>query len=319
MPAIFSYKHKVVAKVVAMLMPVALLLSAQAGFAQVGIQVQSPVYMSSNSASLSSFVTGGKTYAHRNVANGQIRTGKHEQNGTRLDHIVRVGHTVVANTQEGFVVLSKDVTRTFSVAVIKTLDGADNPSGYTQVLHIDPAQLSLKEGMNGVFIRYADLGLANGTVVYGYSVFGSELGVLAVPGFFQVSNVLAPIANDVVRAAVNNIKGMGPVSIPALNADELNNGGVVVEYKIVTVPAIASGILHYYNGTGYMPVGEGRTLTLSQARSLKFQPAEGYMGTAVFGYMATNNFGIASDTAYGTIPVYTTPTAGASKVNVNNW
>jgi hypothetical protein len=68
------------------------------------------------------------------------------------------------------------------------------------------------------------------------------------------------------------------------------------------LPSVASGVLYYYNGSTYLPVSTGQVITVAQSSSLKFDPADGFMGNAVFEYLATNNFGLLSNTAYGTIP-----------------
>jgi|GEM_PF-3402010 len=307
-----------------------------------------------------------------NIFNNSADGNGNNNNIERFDYIIPDGYTIVANSQEGFIVMDRGVLGAhdpFCVAVITSLNSSDNPSAYTSVLRLnssnygsvnpipvmtsyvlrmDEGESKLKastttdasQGIGGVFIRYSDLGLSNGTVIYGYSVFGGDfpsgasgskvvdwnnttyfptntepgnggLDMLAVSGVFQLSNALAPLANDVTRAAVCNPDGTGKVSVPSLSATDLNSGGVISSYKIITIPSASQGVLYYYNGSSYVPVSAGMTLTISQSSSLKFDPADGFMDDAVFQYTATNNFGLVSNIAYGTIPVYTMPTTSA--------
>lgn len=286
---------------------VAMLLVASTGFGQ-GIAIK----VSGNKPA--SFVSGSSTYAHRNVTNAILHAGKSD-NTDRVEYIMPDGLTIVASKEEGFVVLNND-NETLQVAVITGLDGSDAPAAYTEVLQIAPAA---KENA-AVFVRYSDLGLKNGTIIYGHTVFANNAAAHTVAGIFQVSEILAPIASDVTRPAVSSASGTAQVNAPALNATDLNIGGLIASYKMISVPSVSQGILYYNNGSSYAAVSEGMTLTSPQAASLKFDAADGYMGTAVFQYIATNSFGLTSNVAFGTIPVYTVPTAnGSSKVNLYKW
>ncbi|GAA4463597.1 hypothetical protein GCM10023093_12430 [Nemorincola caseinilytica] len=307
-----------------------------------------------------------------NIFNNSADGNGNNNNIERFDYIIPDGYTVVSNSQEGFIVMDRGVLNAhdpFCVSVITNLNSSDVPSAYTQVLWLNSSHYGsvnpitvmssnvlrmdegdsrlristttdANQGIGGVFIRYSDLGIANGTVIYGYSVFGGDfpsgssgskvvdwnnstyfptntepgnggLDMLCVSGVFQLSNTVAPIANDVARAAICNPNGTGQVSVPALSATDANSGGVISSYKIVAIPSASQGILYYYNGSSYVAASAGLTLTISQSASLKFDPADGYMGDAVFQYTATDNYGLTSNIAYGTIPVYTMPTTTA--------
>jgi hypothetical protein len=236
------------------------------------------------------------------------------------------------------------------VRVNSTHYGTVNPIPVmsSNVLRKDASESALKistnttadQGIGGVFIRFSDVGLSSGATVYGYSVFGADfpvggsganvvnwtnstyfptntapgnggLDMLAVSGIFQLSNALAPIANDVSAAGICNATGTGKKVVPALSANDLNSGGSIVSYKIITVPSASQGVLFYNNGSGDVPVTAGLVLTIAQSSTLKFDPADGYAGDAVFQYTATNAFGLVSNVAYGTISVFQMPTTSA--------
>jgi hypothetical protein len=307
-----------------------------------------------------------------NIFNNSADGNGNNNNIERFDYIIPGGYTVVANSQEGFIVMDRGVLGAhdpFCVSVISSLDGSQNPATYTSVLWLnsshygtvnpipvmysyvlrkDPSDSKLEvsahtnsdQGVGGVFIRYSDLGLANGTVIYGYSVFGADfpsgasgskvvdftnttyfpnnttpsnggLDMLAVSGVFQLSNALAPIANDVTGAHVCNLSGTGQISVPALSAIDLNSGGSISNYKILSLPPAGQGVLYYHNGSSYVPASVGLLLTIAQSASLKFDPADGFSGEAVFEYLAINNFGLLSNTAYGTMNFSTLPVVSA--------
>ncbi len=307
-----------------------------------------------------------------NIFNNSADGNGNNNNIERFDYIIPGGYTIVANSQEGFIVMDRGVLNAhdgFCVAGIKTLNSSQNPSSYTSALRLtssnygsvnpiavmssvvmrkDPSDSKLEvstttdasQGIGGVFIRFADLGLPNGTVVYGYSVFAADfpsgaaasrivdwedenyfptdtepgaggLDMLAVSGVFQLSNALAPLANDVTKTATCNITGTGMISVPTLIATDLNSGGSIASFTILTLPSVASGVLYYYNGSSYLPVSTGQVITVAQSSTLKFDPADGFSGDAVFEYLATNNFGLLSNTAYGTMPFSTVPVVNA--------
>jgi Secretion system C-terminal sorting domain/Bacterial Ig domain len=100
----------------------------------------------------------------------------------------------------------------------------------------------------------------------------------------------APEAQNITSPAIANPNGTGQTTIPALQATDVD--GTIVSFTINSLPLITEGVLYYFNGTSYVPVIGGQTLTPAQASTLKFDPADGFIGNASFTYTATDNNGL---------------------------
>jgi hypothetical protein len=123
----------------------------------------------------------------------------------RVDVIFPGGISATDVTKAGFVVFDRGAGGThdsFYIAAVKTLDVNGNPSAYYNAVAVTPAGygdnvggavnfLVLRENpgdghlliMNntsnqnrdGVLLRFTDLGVADNTTIYGYSLFGDDV------------------------------------------------------------------------------------------------------------------------------------------------
>jgi hypothetical protein len=109
-----------------------------------------------------------------------------------------------------------------------------------------------------------------------------------------------PVANPITTPAMSNT--FGQTAIPALSGHDPNT---ITNYTITTIPAIASGILYLCN-PACNPVIAGQVILPADIAKLRFDPAPGFTGNAVFTYTATDNNGDVSQTAPYIIPVINT-------------
>jgi hypothetical protein len=115
-----------------------------------------------------------------------------------------------------------------------------------------------------------------------------------------------PVPQNITAPAMANPNGTGQTPIPTLNATDVD--GTIASYTINTLPPVTQGVLYYFNGTAYVPVTTGLVLTPAQAAGLRFDPTDGFIGTASFLYSATDNNGLVSASpATYTIPVGIVP------------
>ncbi|WP_207895877.1 right-handed parallel beta-helix repeat-containing protein [Hymenobacter gummosus] len=111
----------------------------------------------------------------------------------------------------------------------------------------------------------------------------------------------APVAYNVV----NNLQTpqattAGPLLISPLLATDAD-ASTTLTYTITSLPASAAGTLYLGPGTG-SPITNGQTLTAAQINTLRFDPANGFIGNAFFTYTATDN---ASAPATSNTAIYT--------------
>lgn len=134
----------------------------------------------------------------------QNATTTNNNNIERLDVIIPNGVTASDNTKAGFVVFDRGNSGShdpFYIAAITSLDGSGNPSGYDAALSVTGANYGSNVGGNlnylilrrnpgdpglllmdnettqnrdGVLVRFSDLGVANNTRIYGYSLFATD-------------------------------------------------------------------------------------------------------------------------------------------------
>ncbi len=137
---------------------------------------------------------------------------------------------------------------------------------------------------------------------------------------------LAPLAYAVVNTLQNpqsnDAGGLATgLLISPLNASDPENSFATAKYTVVAIPSTAQGTLYYNNAGTYTAVTAGQTLTDTQAQTLRFKAATGYVGNASFTYLTTDAAGNTSPVVNYTIPVATdveaaayslTPTKGGS-------
>jgi uncharacterized repeat protein (TIGR01451 family) len=97
----------------------------------------------------------------------------------------------------------------------------------------------------------------------------------------------------------------GQLISPLVALDPENALSTTAPYTITTIPATAQGTLYYSNGGTYTAITGVQNLTATQAGTLRFLPALGYVGNAAFTYLATDNAGNQSPAVPYTLPVGT--------------
>ena len=177
--------------------------------------------------------------------------------------------------QLGFVINGK------STSMVTTLDGTTN--------YVRMADLWFSGGTTTAVVEIRDVNKAPG---------GNDFGL---DDLYFGTCAKGLVANNVGTATFNNSAPATP--IPALSAT-VTAGPPVSSFVIQTLPNAASGILYLNNS----PVIPGQVITLAQANQLLFDPAAGFVGTALFTYTATDNSGSGSNnTATYSIPVGNRP------------
>jgi Bacterial Ig domain/Secretion system C-terminal sorting domain len=119
-----------------------------------------------------------------------------------------------------------------------------------------------------------------------------------------------PLVDNIMAQPINN--NSTAIAIPKLQATDLD--GTVVNYTILSVPNVASGVLYYCptapiacSQLQLVAVTVGMQLTPAQGASLQFDPFPNYVGTATFLYTATDNKGNIGNMANYSIPIVNTP------------
>jgi hypothetical protein len=110
-----------------------------------------------------------------------------------------------------------------------------------------------------------------------------------------------PIVDPVTTPPMSNTNGQ--TVIPAINGNDRD--GTVNNYTITFIPAPASGILYLCNPV-CVPVTLGQVISPVDADKLRFDPALGFTGNAVFNYTSSDNNSNVSAPAVYTIPVVAT-------------
>jgi hypothetical protein len=145
-------------------------------------------------------------------------TNTNNNNIERVDQIIPAGVSATDGTKAGFVVFDRGNGGThdaFYIAAIKTLDASGNPSAYYNAVSVvagnygfdvsalmnyitlrkNPADSRLlmmnnsaQQYRDGVFLRFSDLGVANGTKIYGYSLFGTDVNITSAANLVDYTN-----------------------------------------------------------------------------------------------------------------------------------
>ena len=271
-------------------------------------------------------LNGGLENAFVNVGEGG--------NAERIDYIAPSGFTIVSAGKEGFVVADGgNEHEAFCVAAITAIDNAGEPIAFSKVLKVAANTYGPEMAdAAGVLVRFEDLGLAGGSVVYGYSVLATDmvgtpatswstypnhtnekeggLDMLGISGFFVLSDKKAPIAKDADVTAL----GTQPVRV---KGGATTTTGEIAFYTLIRVPRLSEGFLCYTDGNNIVPASIGKRLTTAQMKTLTFCGVADFAGDAEFEYTATNDAGLMSNTAYGTVhvqPVTTTSMEPAVRI-----
>jgi hypothetical protein len=141
----------------------------------------------------------------------------------------------------------------------------------------------------------------SGNAVFGYTATDSNSKTSDGNATVTIPVNNPPVANNITNATLANTAGQTAIS-PLRGTD---SDGTVTSFIITSIPASASGVLYYNNGTSTVAVTTGLSIPYADAGKLLFTPASGYNGQAVFNYTATDNDGGVSAAALYTIPVGT--------------
>ena len=128
-----------------------------------------------------------------------------------------------------------------------------------------------------------------------------------------------PTAYDITSEPIANPVGTTMYPLPALSATDKD--GAVASYIITSIPATAQGLLYYNNfGTNYSLATNNLGITLAQAATLKFDPADNFSGSASLQYSAKDNEGLADNNpAKLYIPVQQIPPVAKDTVNLSTY
>ncbi len=144
----------------------------------------------------------------------------------------------------------------------------------------------------------------------------------------------APVVYNVVNS-LQTPEGntAGQLAISPLVATDADGNNTIDYFTIdpASLPATSQGVLYYFDGVNYVafPAAAIVKLTPTQATSLKFDPAAGFLGNVFFTYTATDNVtggALTSNRAIYTIPVgqdnnsvyATTPAKGGTTPGYQN-
>ena len=172
--------------------------------------------------------------------NFQNATTTNNNNIERVDVIFPGGVSATDVTKAGFVVFDRGTSGThdpFYIAAIKTLDGSGNPSAYYNavsvvagnygsnvggalnflVLRENPGDGHLlmmnntaNQNRDGVLARFTDLGVANNTRIYGYSLFGSDVLVTPATNMVNYANATNfPTGSDFTNGGIDQVAVTG--------------------------------------------------------------------------------------------------------------
>lgn len=294
-----------------------------------------------------------------NIFGNQGDGNGNNNNIERLDVIFPNGLKAALNTKCGFAVFERGADNAhdpFVIAPITAIDKFGNPTAYGNILRVgssqwgnipntainyhivrrDPAtesnlrvSTSGTQNIGGVFLTLNDLGIANGTKVYGYSLIPLDLpsnatsadvvdytnatffprntssstslgglDLLAITGIFTTPNsvIFPPTAYDVTTSPVLHITTIPPFVATAVNT-------TIASYTVQTLPLASQGVLSLSVNGVLIPITVGQVITPAELPFLTFAPNASFTGNAVFTYSATDNNNLLSNIANYTIPV----------------
>ncbi len=209
-----------------------------------------------------------------------------DPDGTIATYII----SAIPLASEGLLTYCSNGTEPCTGVVTTVTAGASLTPAQMATLKFDPAQ-TFAGTAQFTFTATDNSGQVSNTATY-------KLPVIANP----------PIANNIVVTSMPNTNGNTLIqSFSAADAD-----GTINNYTVTSIPLVSEGLLSYCsNGTEpctgtVTTIAASDVLTPAQMATLKFDPAPGFTGNAVFNYTATDNSGNVSNKANYTIPVTAT-------------
>jgi hypothetical protein len=168
--------------------------------------------------------------------NFQNATTTNNNNIERVDYIIPSGVKATDVTRAGFAVFDRGSGTShdpFYIAAIKTLDASGNPASYYNavavastnygnnvvsainylILRKNPTETSLllmnnsvSQNLDGVLLKFSNLGVANNAVIYGYSLFGPDVTVSPAANMVDYTNATNfPTASDLSSGGLDQV------------------------------------------------------------------------------------------------------------------
>jgi hypothetical protein len=179
---------------------------------------------------------------------------------------------------------------------------------YSDGIDVFPVEKGFKLGIRDIAgLFFVPKTTFVGVVNFGYQLVDpqqnlSNVAIYSIP----VKGGYPPTAISVVHylsgQPMPNTNGSTPIF--PLKADDIIDGGVIVDYTILSTPSPATGILYFCDGA-CIPVTPGLVIPNSKKNLFQFDPVLGYEGVALFNYYATDNSNLNSSTATYSIPIRT--------------
>lgn len=159
-----------------------------------------------------------------------------------------------------------------------------------------------------------------GNATFTYSTT-DNLGLIDnTPATYNIPvGIVPPIADNITNPSIYS--GAGQTSINPLTGNDPDATNIIASFTISTIPPASQGVLYYDKGGTYMALTAGQILTPAQAASLKFDPADGFTGNAIFTYTVTDDESLTDQSpATFTIPITNQPPVATNITNagINN-
>ena len=230
-------------------------------------------------------------FAANNLFSGtdNIFTNSGDVNGNnnnieRLDVIVPAGLSVGKASTSGFPVFERGVYGGhdgYKVAVITSLDGSGVPNGYSNVLNISSATYNnaaatnpvandqyyvlrnsgsgnllvsadANQGMGGVLSLFSDFGIADGTIIYGFSLMGTDFAGTTGASVINYNNATNYPTTSGTAGGIDLIAAMFFVDAVVINGNVYNDANGLKDTIVNGTGTNAGGInaVLYNNTTG---------------------------------------------------------------------
>jgi hypothetical protein len=158
----------------------------------------------------------------------------------------------------------------------------------------------------GQVVLPADIAKLQFDPAAGFSGIYTQFDYIATDNTGKISNTATftiPLGLPPVSSTLTNTTLLNTFSATVTIDPAATDDGTIVSYFIETIPAVAEGLLTYFDGTSFVAVTANKILTSTEAASIKFDPAAGFIGNATFTYSTIDNVGMKSAVATINIPV----------------
>ena len=169
-----------------------------------------------------------------------------------------------------------------------------------------------------------------GNATFTFNATDNDGNISNTATYTQPVTALPPVSNNIMENSIVNTSG--PTAIQGLNSADVD--GTISTYQITTLPLTTQGVISVpcpptlIGATctgGFQDLSaailsgypSGIPLTAAQIAELRFDPAPGFIGNALFNYNAVDNSGNTSNTANYTIPVSASATTARPPLSNN--